>query len=671
MLICYDKAFPEAARTLDARRRRDALLPVAPGRAARPTPAPRPHRRPPVAPRRAVGPRPRGGELAHRRLREPDRHASAACDFLGGARIVNPGGDVVAADRPGARPRDHDARPRRRRSRRPAARCPRSATCAPTCTARPSRSRSSHAQRRLHPPLARRRRVQRCQSPSTADRAHLAEGGRYPRRRAAAPRRARPRRRERSASREVFGMACTAAPRRSRRSSRGARDRDGDRRRSTRMRRAATRVRFPAPTRLAGHHEVVDRRRRPGRASSVSHVPDASAASSTSCSSATASLHNWRDARWDAFCLVTPNWQCALPGHPYAGRRPRRLHGQGRDPRLRRALRDAASRSTRASTVHARPARASSSRRRHGALTADQVVLAVGGYHVPCVPRSHGAPGVTQLHSTATATPASLPDGAVLVVGTGQSGAQIAEDLHLAGREVHLARRHRAARRPLLPRPRLRRLAARHGPLRHADHRAPAGQGRAPGGQPLRDRPRRRARPRPARVRARGHAPARPARRDVDDGDAALRRRPAREPRRRRRDDGAHQGRASTATSRRTAIDAPDEPRYTPVWQPPADGSGTLDVERASARSSGRPASAATGPGCDAARGFDADGYPEHVRGVTTVDGLYVVGLPWLHTWGSGRFAGIARDAEHLAEAISASAALPSRPRRSPQRQAA
>jgi putative flavoprotein involved in K+ transport len=31
---------------------------------------------------------------------------------------------------------------------------------------------------------------------------------------------------------------------------------------------------------------------------------------------------------------------------------------------------------------------------------------------------------------------------------------------------------------------------------------------------------------------------------------------------------------------------------------------------------------------------------------------MYVVGLPWLHTWGSGRFAGVARDARHLAERI-------------------
>jgi putative flavoprotein involved in K+ transport len=51
---------------------------------------------------------------------------------------------------------------------------------------------------------------------------------------------------------------------------------------------------------------------------------------------------------------------------------------------------------------------------------------------------------------------------------------------------------------------------------------------------------------------------------------------------------------------------------------------------------------------------FDGRGYPTHSRGVTSVPGLSVLGLPWLHTWGSGRFSGIARDAEHLAEHIAA-----------------
>jgi putative flavoprotein involved in K+ transport len=40
------------------------------------------------------------------------------------------------------------------------------------------------------------------------------------------------------------------------------------------------------------------------------------------------------------------------------------------------------------------------------------------------------------------------------------------------------------------------------------------------------------------------------------------------------------------------------------------------------------------------------------VRGVTPVPGVYFLGLPWLYTWGSGRFSGVARDAEYLAEHI-------------------
>jgi putative flavoprotein involved in K+ transport len=49
---------------------------------------------------------------------------------------------------------------------------------------------------------------------------------------------------------------------------------------------------------------------------------------------------------------------------------------------------------------------------------------------------------------------------------------------------------------------------------------------------------------------------------------------------------------------------------------------------------------------------FDGTGHPTHTRGVTAVPGLYFLGLPWLHTWGSGRFAGIQLDAEFLAERI-------------------
>jgi putative flavoprotein involved in K+ transport len=49
---------------------------------------------------------------------------------------------------------------------------------------------------------------------------------------------------------------------------------------------------------------------------------------------------------------------------------------------------------------------------------------------------------------------------------------------------------------------------------------------------------------------------------------------------------------------------------------------------------------------------FDGTGYPTHTRGVTSIPGVYVLGLPWLYTWVSGRFVGVGRDAGYLAERI-------------------
>ena len=49
---------------------------------------------------------------------------------------------------------------------------------------------------------------------------------------------------------------------------------------------------------------------------------------------------------------------------------------------------------------------------------------------------------------------------------------------------------------------------------------------------------------------------------------------------------------------------------------------------------------------------FAGNGRPTHTRGVTSVPGLSFLGLPWLHTWGSGRFSGVARDALYLADRI-------------------
>ncbi len=155
--------------------------------------------------------------------------------------------------------------------------------------------------------------------------------------------------------------------------------------------------------------------------------------------------YEWRARRWDSFCLVTPNRQCELPGFPYAGSDPDGF--MGRDE-IVEYLQDYAQsfRPPLLEQVSVTRLRPSPDGRfvietSRGTLTADQVVLATGPYQLPAIPRmAERLPNsVTQLHSSEYKNPEQLPAGAVLVIGTGQSGCQIAEDLHLAGRQVHLA----------------------------------------------------------------------------------------------------------------------------------------------------------------------------------------------------------------------------------------
>ena len=154
--------------------------------------------------------------------------------------------------------------------------------------------------------------------------------------------------------------------------------------------------------------------------------------------------HAWRSERWDTFCLVTPNWQCALPGFAYDGDDPQGF--MVKDQIVDYVERFAASfdadvhEGVAVRRLAPRPAGGFEVITNQGRLTADRVVVAVGGYHDEIVPPGAASlpERIHQLHSVAYRNPDALPEGAVLVVGSGQSGTQIAEDLHLAGREVHL-----------------------------------------------------------------------------------------------------------------------------------------------------------------------------------------------------------------------------------------
>ena len=75
-----------------------------------------------------------------------------------------------------------------------------------------------------------------------------------------------------------------------------------------------------------------------------------------------------------------------------------------------------------------------------GVIEANHVVAATGAFQRPVIPAIVPEDaGITQIHSNAYRNPGQLPDGAVLVVGAGSSGAQIADELLRAGKSVYLS----------------------------------------------------------------------------------------------------------------------------------------------------------------------------------------------------------------------------------------
>jgi putative flavoprotein involved in K+ transport len=98
-------------------------------------------------------------------------------------------------------------------------------------------------------------------------------------------------------------------------------------------------------------------------------------------------------------------------------------------------------------------------------------------------------------------------------------------------------------------------------------------------------------------------------------------------------------------------IDAPMEARYIPVWEP-SDEPRELDLAAADITTVIWATGFRTDYGWIELPIFDGRGYPVHKRGVSAAEGLYFLGLPWLYTWGSGRFSGVAADAAFLAEQI-------------------
>jgi putative flavoprotein involved in K+ transport len=373
-----------------------------------------------------------------------------------------------------------------------------------------------------------------------------------------------------------------------------------------------------------------------------------------------AQVHAWRTQRWDAFSLVTPNWQCQLPGHPYDGADP---HGFMKKDEIvayldRFVAKVAAPVREGVEVLKVTPLADGSFAvlTSIGATTARQVVVASGCYQDPIVPDYAAAlpSSVAQVHSADYRNPDQLPEGAVVVVGSGQSGAQIAEDLHLAGRRVHLA----VGNAP--------RCARFYRGRDVVDWLADMGYyEKSVLEHPLREG---------VRDNTNHYVTGRDGGRDIDlrafaregmqlygtltgqrDGSLTF------APDLGENLDGADKvyNGINAAIDKHIAeqgIDAPPPSVYAPVWRPQAERrSLDLQVEGIAAIVwciGLRPAF-----GWIDAPVFDGRGHPVHLRGVSDQAGLYFLGLPWLHTWGSGRFSGVARDAQYLAQHIVAALA--------------
>ena len=149
---------------------------------------------------------------------------------------------------------------------------------------------------------------------------------------------------------------------------------------------------------------------------------------------------SWRD-RWDSFCLVTPNWSIQLPSGAYEGDDPDGFlvrdeiaaylerYAAGFDAPVREGV-DVQG-IDEGFVVHTSD----------GDLRADAVVAATGAYqraHRPAAAETLPE-DLLQIDVGGYTNESDLPSGPVLIVGSGQSGCQIAEELHEAGRDVVLA----------------------------------------------------------------------------------------------------------------------------------------------------------------------------------------------------------------------------------------
>ncbi|MEX0339063.1 MAG: flavin-containing monooxygenase [Arenibacterium sp.] len=153
----------------------------------------------------------------------------------------------------------------------------------------------------------------------------------------------------------------------------------------------------------------------------------------------------WRSERWDSLVMNGPAWHDRFPGLGFDDMEPDSFPDKDRVVRYFEEFAKLINAPVRCG-VDVQQVRKIEGRHAfrietsHGVLEAANVVAATGPFQRPVIPPIlPESAGVMQLHSSAYKNPAQLPDGAVLVVGAGASGGQIADELLKAGRQVYLS----------------------------------------------------------------------------------------------------------------------------------------------------------------------------------------------------------------------------------------
>ena len=154
----------------------------------------------------------------------------------------------------------------------------------------------------------------------------------------------------------------------------------------------------------------------------------------------------WQD-RWDAFRLVSPNWTVGVPGLDYQGTEPDGFMPRDEliDHWRRYAATIAAPVELDTDVTRLQAANGGTTRFRlttsKGTIDARNVVVAGGPFQAPYVPAAGAGldPSIRQVHAHHYRRPEQLAPGRILLIGTGQTGVQLAEELVAAGREVMLS----------------------------------------------------------------------------------------------------------------------------------------------------------------------------------------------------------------------------------------